>query len=174
VLQTVTVLLLLALVPSLLGCYGEFPLTHMVYRFNGDITNSKVVHTVLFWIFVILPVYDIAVIGDAVIFNLIEFWTGKELDEARIEQADGSELSLTPSAGGGEAVLSLTRDGHAEPRAVFRRISDTECEVRPPDGTLAGKVLQRPDGSLVLTDARGHTVRTVAVHDPLAAATKRR
>lgn len=57
------------------GCYGSFPLTKMVYKFNGQIDN-KFGKQILFWVFCILPVYAIGGIGDIFIFNLIQFWTG--------------------------------------------------------------------------------------------------
>ena len=57
------------------GCYGSFSLTKKVYKWNGSLGN-KWLNTIVFWVFNILPVYDIAVFVDVVVLNLIEFWVG--------------------------------------------------------------------------------------------------
>jgi hypothetical protein len=57
------------------GCFGEFALTRKVYDFHDNLTDSKFLKSLLFWI----PgglVYYIAGMLDVVIFNLIEFWSG--------------------------------------------------------------------------------------------------
>lgn len=64
-----------SLVITQTGCFGEFALTRKVYEFHDGITDSKFVKSLLFWI----PgglVYWIAGAADAIIFNLIEFWSG--------------------------------------------------------------------------------------------------
>lgn len=58
------------------GCFGSFQLTKMVYEMNKDISSNKAVQEVVFLICIILPVYWGASIVDALIFNLVEFWTG--------------------------------------------------------------------------------------------------
>lgn len=58
------------------GCYGEFALTHKVYEWNGGVSPNKFVTSLVFWGLCIIPVYEVAAIIDAVILNLIEFWTG--------------------------------------------------------------------------------------------------
>ena len=35
--------LLLALAPTLTGCFGRFPLTRAVYNFNKDISEDEIV-----------------------------------------------------------------------------------------------------------------------------------
>ncbi len=57
------------------GCFGSFELTQSIYQVNKSVGN-KVVQEVVFLAFCIIPVYEIGVIGDALIFNTIEFWSG--------------------------------------------------------------------------------------------------
>ena len=38
--------------------------------------DSRFVKTLVFWGLNIIPVYGVAALGDLIIFNLIEFWTG--------------------------------------------------------------------------------------------------
>jgi hypothetical protein len=57
------------------GCFGEFALTRKAYNYHDGITESKFVKSLLFWI----PggfVYMVTTFVDAVILNLIEFWSG--------------------------------------------------------------------------------------------------
>lgn len=64
-----------SLVITQTGCFGEFALTRKVYEFHDGISDNKFIKSLLFWI----PgglVYWIAGAADAIIFNLIEFWSG--------------------------------------------------------------------------------------------------
>ncbi len=73
------------------GCYGQFAVTKKVYDWNGRIGN-KFVRTLAFWGLVIIPVYAIVMLGDGIIFNVIEFWGGSNpvaAGPARV-YADGS------------------------------------------------------------------------------------
>jgi hypothetical protein len=57
------------------GCFGTFALTRKTYEFHDNLTDNKFVKSLLFWI----PggiVYGVVAFLDAVIFNLIEFWSG--------------------------------------------------------------------------------------------------
>ena len=69
-------LALVTLLGALSGCYGKFFLTRTLYKWNGEVTDNRFVHTIVFWAFVIIPVYELLALGDAIIFNVIEFWTG--------------------------------------------------------------------------------------------------
>ncbi|MBL7924861.1 MAG: DUF3332 domain-containing protein [Bacteroidia bacterium] len=57
------------------GCYGSFKLVGKVYEWNGSI-EDKFVRSIVFWALIIIPVYEIAAFVDAVILNVIEFWSG--------------------------------------------------------------------------------------------------
>lgn len=57
------------------GCYGSFKLVEKVYEWNGSI-EDKFVRSIVFWALCIIPVYPFAGFVDAVILNVIEFWSG--------------------------------------------------------------------------------------------------
>jgi len=61
---------------SLQGCYGRMALTKKVYAVNGEV-NDKFVRSLVTWVFIMVPVYGVSVLADFVLFNTIEFWTGK-------------------------------------------------------------------------------------------------
>jgi hypothetical protein len=97
------------------GCYGSFGLTKKVYDFNGEVSDSKFVQSLLFWVLCIIPVYAAAALIDVVILNLIEFWSGsnpismKEGDyEMQVVERNGvqyrmeatrNQLAVTPLNG---------------------------------------------------------------------------
>jgi len=73
---------------SMTGCFGNFSLTKKLYQFNGSLGNNFV-NTIVMWAMYIVPVYGIAIFVDAVILNLIEFWTGSNplaMAEGQIER----------------------------------------------------------------------------------------
>ena len=71
------VLSALAAVALLSGCYGPFNATRSLHKWNGEISESKWAVEGVFLAASIIPVYGLFVIGDALIFNSIEFWGGK-------------------------------------------------------------------------------------------------
>jgi len=60
----------------LTGCYGKFALTRKVYQINGQVSD-KYLRSAVTWAFIIVPVYGVASFLDFVLFNTIEFWSGK-------------------------------------------------------------------------------------------------
>jgi hypothetical protein len=156
-------IMLAAMLPVLMsGCYGAFPLTNKIYEFNGDISRHKLIQTVTFWVFLIIPVYEIGMLADAIVFNLVEFWTGEQLlSVGPTTDSNGNTVCLTPSADGRQAVLTVSRDGRVLAREFFVKVSETTFEVRDARGTLHGMVLKSPDGTIRLTDRNGAVVRTL-------------
>src|SRR4051812_31708500 len=59
------------------GCFGSFALTRKLWDFNNTVSKEKGIKELLFLVFVIVPVYELASLGDALIFNTVEFWGGK-------------------------------------------------------------------------------------------------
>lgn len=59
------------------GCFGSFALTRKLWHFNDTTTREKGLKELLFLVLVIVPVYQLAALGDALIFNTVEFWGGK-------------------------------------------------------------------------------------------------
>ncbi len=148
------------------GCFGRFPLTRQLYQFNQEVSEDRMVRTVVFWVMVIVPVYNIGMLADAIVFNLIEFWTGEELLTAGpTMDANGNVVLLTPSEDGTEAVMTVSRDGEVISEQSFVKVSDTTFEVRDQDGTVRGTVQKAEDGSIFLTDADGTLVDTLHAED---------
>ena len=58
------------------GCTGSFNITRKIYDIHRSQEN-KWVDELIFLAVAIIPVYGFGMMFDAVIFNSIEFWTGK-------------------------------------------------------------------------------------------------
>lgn len=58
------------------SCYGTFALTRKVYIWNGSFEN-KFAKEAIFLGLNIIPVYGAASFVDGILFNTIEFWSGK-------------------------------------------------------------------------------------------------
>lgn len=67
---------LLLAAAMLSGCYGPFLLTKKLHHWNGQVSENRWVVEGVFLVCAWLPVYGIATLADAIIFNSVEFWTG--------------------------------------------------------------------------------------------------
>ena len=101
------------------GCYGPFLLTKKVHAWNGQVSDNKWVVEGVFLVCAWLPVYGIATLADALLFNSLEFWTGNnpmqktdavDVPTRRIVRGD-TEMVL--SRAGDEMVVQQFR--HGEP-----------------------------------------------------------
>ncbi len=160
----VAVMMLVLLLPLALGgCYGGFPLTKAIYKYNGEVSENKFVKTLVFWLFLIFPVYGIGTFVDAIVFNLVEFWSGKKLmSVGPTTDSNGNMVTLTAGADGQEAILTVSRDGQVLMQERFVRLSDGLIEVRSMDGELRGKVTRAADGGFDLRDQSGNVVQTIS------------
>ncbi len=143
---------LVAIVPMASGCYGEFFLTKTIYEVNGEVSDDKWVKSIVFFVLIVFPVYELANLGDALILNVIDFWTEDDGggDSSSILLEDGSTVSFVPSEDGSEAVLSHSVDGLTVTETRFVRVGEGMFEVRDAEGTLTGRIERTENGGLRL------------------------
>ncbi len=69
----------LALVATLGGtsCVGPYNAFNSVASWNSRVSDSKFLNELVYLGLMIVPVYPLASLGDALIFNSIEFWGGE-------------------------------------------------------------------------------------------------
>lgn len=58
------------------SCLGSFKAFNNLKDWNQGATNSKFLDNLIFWGLNIVPVYGLFFLGDVIIFNVIEFWSG--------------------------------------------------------------------------------------------------
>lgn len=76
----------------LAGCTGPFALTKKLHKWQTGF-DDKWVDEVAFLGCIILPVYGLATLGDALIFNSVEFWTGDNPMDT-VSAPQGNEMCL--------------------------------------------------------------------------------
>ena len=92
------------------GCFGTFSLTKKIYEFNDSIAGNdqtgKFVKSLVMIAMSIIPVYQIGVFADVIIFNLIEFWTGSN----PLAMADGQKETQVVMHNGIKYEITATRN----------------------------------------------------------------
>ena len=69
-------LVITALAASQPACYGSYGAFHALHRWNGKATGNKLANSAIHLGLYILPIYELCLLGDFLIFNNIEFLTG--------------------------------------------------------------------------------------------------
>ena len=87
------------------SCLGSFKLFNSVSSWNQQVTGSKFVNELIFIGLNIIPVYGVASIADVLIFNSIEFWSGKNPVADTSAQVFDTE--------NGKVTVQQTEDGYA-------------------------------------------------------------
>ena len=152
------------------GCYGPFNLTRRVHQWNSQV-GDKWVQEMMFIVLVWAPVYELAALGDAVLFNTIEFWGGKNPVAPLAMGRSGLPQTKRLARGEAEAVLTYTPGADAQFLIEqFQRGQPAgSLRVEQRDGMTVGLDAENhilftaqtlPDGSLVVRDASGKTLAT--------------
>ncbi|MGL4909476.1 MAG: DUF3332 domain-containing protein [Bacteroidales bacterium] len=58
------------------SCIGSFGLSGKILKWNEKASNNKIVNELLFLGLCIVPIYEISLLLDTLLFNSLEFWTG--------------------------------------------------------------------------------------------------
>lgn len=72
-------LVVAALASSNVGCYGSYGAFKTVHKWNGQATGNKYVNSAIHFGMWWIPVYELVLLGDFLIFNNIEFFTGTKV-----------------------------------------------------------------------------------------------
>jgi hypothetical protein len=87
------------------SCYGPFKLTSKLYSWNGTVGNNWANSAVLF-AFMIIPVYEVTLCLDALLFNAIEFWGGSN----PISMEEGEKEIQIVKSGNKEFKITATKN----------------------------------------------------------------
>ena len=129
---------LLVLIFFATGCTGSFILTKKVYDFHRQ-QEEKWMDELIFLGCAIFPVYSLATLGDAIIFNVIEFWT----EENPLEESESAKIKK----GDLEVVLTRSGDGDSVHLSALKALQ--------PQGTLT---LERTEFGVIAKDADGDII----------------
>jgi hypothetical protein len=163
--KSVSVAMVVCALPIAGGCFGHFPLTRAVYNFNNTVP-SGILRNLVFWAFLIIPVYSIAATVDMLVLNLIEFWLPGRMDSTvSTVTEDGKKIVVTPTEDGREATLTVSEEDAVVLELRLTKVSDELLEIRDADGRLLGSARLNGSGMIELADALGQVVKTVPAEE---------
>ena len=143
------------------GCLGRFAAHQNLAAWNQKATDNKWLNELIFLGLVIIPVYEFAWLGDAIIFNSIEFWGGKnpmtsEGDYQKTVQA--GDLTVVQSFHQDQALKTMTADYYVKGRLSKTLMlsqqagsSDFNGISVASNGTVENFMIQAGEASLTLT-----------------------
>ena len=107
-----SVALVIALAGSILttSCIGSFSLTNKLYSWNKSIGN-KFVNEVVFFAFLVVPVYEVAALVDSLVLNSIEFWTGNNVLAKGTKVIEGQDGRYLVECDGKGYTIKSENDG---------------------------------------------------------------
>jgi hypothetical protein len=76
-LRTIAIVMVMVVSFISTGCLGRFAAFNKLSDWNQKVTDDKFLNEIIFLAFNIVPVYGVALLADAIVFNSIEFWGGK-------------------------------------------------------------------------------------------------
>jgi hypothetical protein len=154
--KRVLMLVLLA-VFALSACTGSFNLTRKVYDIHSS-QEDRWVDELLFLALIVIPVYELAAVGDILIFNSIEFWTGENPVSADSGGRDGLQVSLGRSETDGTlAVTAVGADG-AELTLTLKQ-TETGTTAHDESGNIVFALVSDDAGGITVRDAEGELLR---------------
>jgi hypothetical protein len=59
------------------GCYGSYGAFHAVHKWNGHATGNRIANSFIHFGLWVIPVYPLVITADWLIFNNVEFISGK-------------------------------------------------------------------------------------------------
>lgn len=129
------------------GCIGNFGLVGEVRKFNLEQTQDRWGREILFVILYVIPIYPLAGAADLLVFNAIEFWTGKNpingsqsttpLSYRRsFETEEGAVVTMTLREDGSIDVVALGAAGDRHFVNLVR--TNHGVAARDDSGTLIG------------------------------------
>lgn len=107
--RVLSVAVLVSFIGMTTACYGPFNLTRTLHKWNGQVgkageVEAKWMQELVFFPLAFLQIYTFAALGDAIVFNSIQFWTG----DNPIKLTDGGEDGRTKVARVGDVTVTMT------------------------------------------------------------------
>jgi galactitol-specific phosphotransferase system IIB component len=158
----ISLILIAGLAACCAGCAGSFPLTKKVYNDLNAKRTGKWMDEVVFLNCVILPIYGLAAVGDAIVFNTVEFWSDKKpVAEAKAGTVlTSGDLQVTLSYSSKDDTISVVSLKSLKPGMDFT-VKRTETGVVAEDqsGVVLYTSVTEADGGISVYDANKILVR---------------
>lgn len=147
------------------ACTGSFNMTRKVYDFHRS-QDNKWADEIVFLIVAILPVYGLATLGDAVIFNTIEFWTGDnpvaynsgDVEIRTVKEGDDRLIVAYNRKTGEVVVTPMLEQGSPEPFVLDRQGEMVLAKNTRGDVIFTSQ--KTANGDVLVHDGNGQLVRS--------------
>jgi hypothetical protein len=124
------------------GCLGSFQAFNNLKDWNHEVSDSRFVNNLVFWGLNIVPVYGLFFLGDALIFNVIEFWSGSNPialepgeTETEIVERDGNTYKMVATTNRIQIhVLDGPKEGNK--LELFYKPDEKSWNAIKPDGQI--------------------------------------
>ncbi len=73
------------------SCMGSFGLSNKLYSWNKSVSDNKFVNELVFFIMVVVPVYEVTMFVDGIVLNSIEFWSGSNPVVGEVKTVEGEK-----------------------------------------------------------------------------------
>jgi len=157
--KTIAVVLIIAFFTT--GCTGSFNLTRKVYNFHHS-QADKWSNELCFLLVALLPIYSLASLADAIVFNSIEFWTGKNPVDmsyvppaSRIVQNGNDKYRMSYNDKTGRVYLSSLAGNHG----IILEKSDNTITAKNEKGQVLYSSVQNADGGVSIYNGSGKLVK---------------
>jgi hypothetical protein len=128
---------------STTGCYGKFAAFNALREWNGKFTSNKFINWLVFLVLNVIPVYGIFFMGDVLVINSVEFWTGSN------PVAFGDTYRETDANGNSVTAVKM-EDG-----SLYMRLDAASGESQE-------LVLQQDEDIIRILDAKGKVLKEAA------------
>ena len=134
------------------GCTGSFNLTRKLYNWHRS-QSDKWADELCFLLVALTPVYGLATFADAIIFNSIEFWTGKNPVEMSAIQPQ-NRLAMSYNSKTDQVQVAL-KNNHG---FIFERTA-TGVLAKNEKGQVLYSSVQSENGDVSIYNAQGKLVK---------------
>lgn len=131
------------------GCFGSFSATRFLYNFNEGVSSNVFLQTLVMWCFTILPAYELFILADWLVINIIEFFAGGPVI--------GSNFDFTPNDDG-----TITARNDEGQEFKFTAVGDNRMLVES-NGTVLGEVNIDDKKNVTMTNYANAEQKTLAI-----------
>jgi hypothetical protein len=142
------------------GCFGSFAATNALYDWNVKASDNKWLRWLVFLVLVIVPVYGLFILADALVINTIEFFSGNN-PVSHANLGNGYALTTSPTPDPKVVKHEIEKDGKVERTLYVRRQSEHELLLLDEHMRVTGHARILPDGRVEVLDGDGRVIKTI-------------
>src|SRR5690625_5114839 len=146
------------------SCLGSFSAFNNLRSWNESVTNEKFLNNLIFWGLNIVPVYPLFMLGDVIIFNVIEFWSGSNpiaMKEGEVESQilvkDGKTYQMIATKNKMEITV-IEGDNEGKSIEMFYLPSEQSWNLKTDEGEVI-KLSSFEEGLIYVYLPNGETIK---------------